>query len=51
MKLSGQIHAPTALHPEKKPWHKFQRIVTNLFFPHFHTRKEGVHQREEDVPP
>jgi len=43
---------PLPLYPrKKKPWHKFQGIVTNPFFPRFHTRKEGVHQREEDVVP
>jgi hypothetical protein len=49
MKLSDQIHAPPALPQEKNPWHKFPGIVTDPFFPRFHTRKEGVHQRE-DVP-
>jgi hypothetical protein len=50
MKLSGQIHTPTALPPKKKLRHKFRGIVTNPFFPRFRTRKEGVHQHEDVLP-
>jgi hypothetical protein len=51
MKLSGQIHAPTALPPEKKPDTNFQELL-QIPFSHASTlARKGVHQREEDMVP
>jgi len=49
MKLSGQFHAPLALPPEKKPWHKFPGTVTNPFFPRFHTKVKKMRYLKIDI--